>query len=133
MRYDKESKNFIFDIKDLIIIILIIAIVGFAIILLKDKFLIKNNPSEYQTTTAVQNTMMTESSELVETKISETHSETEQTTIKVETTVQSTTTKKATTETKAKTQTQTIAPTTAPYINNNAPGVTNNVTNNNSQ
>lgn len=65
MRYDKESKNFIFDIKDLIIIILIIAIVGFAIILLKDKFLIKNNPSEYQTTTAVQNTMMTESSELV--------------------------------------------------------------------
>ena len=127
MRYDKESKNFIFDIKDLIIIILIVAVVAMAIILLKDRLLIKNSPSQYETITAIQNTEMAESSELVETQASETQTETEPTTVKLETTVQTTTTKKAVSETKA--QAQTIAPTTAPSINYNAPGVTGNTAN----
>ena len=95
-----------------------------AIILLKDKFLVKNNPSEFNTTTATENTTIKESSELVETGSQEKETETETTTVKVETTVQTTTTKKAVTETKV--QTQTVAPTIAPSIGNNAPGVINN-------
>lgn len=133
MKYDKENKNFIIDFKDIVIILLLIAVVIMGIMLIKSKTAIKNISDINQTETEQIVTITEE--EIITTK--ETEQTTEVTTevkqetseSKKETTVASTT-KQTTNAKKVQPAVNNIAPTTAPSISFNAPGVSPNATTN---
>lgn len=137
MKYDKKNKNFIVDLKDIIIIILLVAVVCMAIMLIRNKTRLKNvteiskTENENIETVTEELTVGLKETEQIVIETSTTQQSTTES--KKETTVASTTkqpatTKQPTTTKQVQPAVNYIAPTTAPVINFNAPGLSQNET-----